>query len=62
MRIRVEDAKCIIVMLFDEGHPASEVAEILELPLPFVKKAIKEWWQLMGDREWENEQREQWNI
>lgn len=57
MSMSVEDMKIIVVTLFDEGHPMSEIAERLELSERFVKRAIIEWWYRMAERQREDEER-----
>lgn len=54
--MRIEDVQTLIVTLFDNGKPVSEIAETMELPYDFVSDTVIEWWQLMDMREWEDVQ------
>ena len=54
--MRIEDVQTVIVTLFDNGKPVSEIAETMELPYDFVSDTVIEWWQLMDMREWEDAQ------
>lgn len=57
MRMRIDDIQTLIVTMHDEGKTISDIARFLRLPLPFVREAMVVWWQLKGEREWEDEKR-----
>lgn len=52
----LENLQTVIVILFDcEHRTVTWISNKLELPYDFVSDTIIEWWQLMDERDWEEE-------